>query len=126
MVNYRGTTIDGTEFDSSYGRHTPFTTSVTGVVKGWQEALQLMKVGAKWKLFIPANLAYGEQAPSPKIGSNSVLIFDIELLSIKAPAEPTAQAVSGEIIKVPSAEDLKKGAKIEVIKAGQTNTVESK
>src|SRR5881398_4021206 len=70
-VNYRGTLIDGTEFDSSYKRGQPATFPVTGVIKGWTEALQLMPVGSKWQLFLPAELAYGERGPSPEIGPNS-------------------------------------------------------
>jgi len=81
-VNYKGTLIDGTEFDSSYKRGEPATFPVNGVIKGWTEALQLMKEGAKWQLFIPADLAYGERGGGP-IGPNSVLIFEVELISIK-------------------------------------------
>jgi len=82
-VNYNGTLIDGTEFDSSYKRGQPATFPVGGVIKGWTEALQLMKEGSKWQLIIPADLAYGEQG-RPGIPPNSVLIFDVELVSIKA------------------------------------------
>jgi FKBP-type peptidyl-prolyl cis-trans isomerase FklB len=81
-VHYRGTLIDGTEFDSSYKRSEPATFPVNGVIKGWTEALQLMKEGAKWQLFIPADLAYGEQG-RPGIPPNSVLIFEVELISVK-------------------------------------------
>jgi len=84
VTNYRGTTIDGTEFDSSYKRNEPAEFPVDKVIPGWTEALQMMPAGSKWQLAIPANLAYGEDAP-PQIGPNSVLLFDIELLSIKAP-----------------------------------------
>ena len=80
--NYRGTLIDGKEFDSSYKRGKPAQFPVTGVIKGWTEALQLMPVGSKWQLFIPADLAYGERSPSPDIGPDDTLIFEIELLSI--------------------------------------------
>lgn len=90
-VNYRGTLVDGTEFDSSYKRGEPITFPVNGVIPGWTEALQLMPVGSKWQLFIPANLAYGEQGP-PGIGPNSTLIFDVELLGIeKASDEKKAE-----------------------------------
>ena len=83
-VNYRGTLIDGTEFDSSYKRGQPATFPVGGVIKGWTEALQLMKEGAKWQLVIPANLAYGENGtPGGPIGPDAVLIFEVELISIK-------------------------------------------
>jgi FKBP-type peptidyl-prolyl cis-trans isomerase FklB len=81
-VHYRGRLIDGTEFDSSYKRNEPATFPVKGVIAGWTEALQMMKEGAKWQLFIPADLAYGEKGV-PGIGPNSVLVFDVELLSIK-------------------------------------------
>jgi len=80
-VNYRGTLINGTEFDSSYKRGQPATFPVTGVIKGWTEALQLMPVGSKWQLFIPSDLAYGERGPS-EIGPDSTLIFEVELLKI--------------------------------------------
>jgi len=83
VTHYRGTLIDGTEFDSSYKRNTPATFPVNGVIKGWTEALQLMKVGAKWQLVIPAGLAYGERGAGANIGPNQVLIFEIELLEIK-------------------------------------------
>lgn len=80
-VNYRGTLINGTEFDSSYKRGQPATFPVTGVIKGWTEALQLMPVGSKWQLFIPPDLAYGERGPG-EIGPNATLIFEVELLKI--------------------------------------------
>ncbi len=83
ICNYRGTLLNGTEFDSSYKRNQPATFPLKGVIKGWTEALQLMPVGSKWQLFIPAALAYGERAPSPDIGPNSTLIFEVELVSIK-------------------------------------------
>jgi FKBP-type peptidyl-prolyl cis-trans isomerase FklB len=86
-VNYRGTLIDGTEFDSSYHRGQPATFPVKGVIGGWTEALQLMKVGSKWQLFIPPALAYGERGAGRDIGPNATLIFDIELLSIKEVAK---------------------------------------
>jgi FKBP-type peptidyl-prolyl cis-trans isomerase FklB len=79
-------TIDGTEFDSSYQRGKPTTFPVTGVIKGWTEALQLMPVGSKWQLFVPASLAYGERAASALIGPNATLIFEVELVSIQEKA----------------------------------------
>ncbi|MGA9450046.1 MAG: FKBP-type peptidyl-prolyl cis-trans isomerase [Verrucomicrobiia bacterium] len=82
-VHYTGTLIDGTVFDSSVQRGQPATFPVGGVIPGWTEALQMMKVGDKWQLFLPAKLAYGEQSPSPKIGPNSTLIFEVELLGIE-------------------------------------------
>jgi FKBP-type peptidyl-prolyl cis-trans isomerase FklB len=82
-THYQGTLIDGSEFDSSYKRGEPATFPVNGVIPGWTEALQLMKVGSKWQLFVPSKLAYGERGAGPKIGPNAVLIFTIELLAIK-------------------------------------------
>jgi FKBP-type peptidyl-prolyl cis-trans isomerase len=122
-THYKGTLIDGTEFDSSYKRGQPSSFAVTGVIRGWTEALQLMSVGSKWQLFIPSSLAYGERGAGRNIGPNSTLIFELELLGIKEPDPAAAaaatpkQPVTSDIIKVPSAEELKKGAKIEVIKA---------
>jgi len=82
-VHYTGTLIDGTVFDSSVQRGEPAVFPVGAVIPGWVEALQLMKVGDKWQLVIPANLAYGENSPSPAIPANSVLIFEVELLDIE-------------------------------------------
>ena len=82
-VHYSGTLLDGTEFDSSYKRGQPATFAVTGVIPGWTEALQLMNVGSKYRLFVPSNLAYGERGSPPRIGPNAVLIFDVELLAIE-------------------------------------------
>ena len=133
-VNYRGTLIDGTEFDSSYKRGQPATFHVGGVIPGWTAALQKMSVGSKWKLFIPSELAYGERG-NRGIEPNQTLIFEVELLDVKAapapPAQPaftppappaggkpapSAPPLTSDIIKVPSAEEMKKGAKIETIK----------
>jgi FKBP-type peptidyl-prolyl cis-trans isomerase FklB len=118
-VNYRGTLIDGTEFDSSYKRGQPAQFPVGGVIHGWTEALLKMNVGSKWKLFIPSELAYGENGQRG-IPPNSVLIFEVELLAAQAqpqpPAAVNAQPLTSDIIKVPSAEEMKKGAKIEYIK----------
>ena len=81
-THYRGALVDGTEFDSSYTRGQPAEFAVNQVIRGWTEALQLMKVGGKWKLFIPSELAYGPQGSPPDIGPHAVLVFDIELLGI--------------------------------------------
>jgi FKBP-type peptidyl-prolyl cis-trans isomerase len=133
-VAYKGSLIDGTVFD----QNDKFNTRVTGqTIKGWSEVLQQMKVGSKWQVFIPPDLGYGLRGSPPKIAPNSALIFDMELISNKPAASPmaaiapptnphppaaapatTASAVSGQIIKVPSAEELKHGAKIEVITNG--------
>jgi len=82
-VHYKGTLIDGREFDASYKRGQPATFKVNGVIKGWSEALQLMKEGSKWQLYIPPDLAYGERAMGPQIPPNSALIFEVELISVK-------------------------------------------
>lgn len=82
-THYHGTLIDGTTFDSSYERGTPATFPVNGVIAGWTEALQMMKEGAKWRLFVPADLAYGAQGAGDVIGPHSTLIFDVELLQVK-------------------------------------------
>jgi FKBP-type peptidyl-prolyl cis-trans isomerase FklB len=83
IAHYRGTLIDGNEFDSSYKRGQPATFQVSGVIPGWTEALQLMEEGAKWQLFIPSNLAYGERGAGGVIGPNATLVFEIELISIQ-------------------------------------------
>jgi FKBP-type peptidyl-prolyl cis-trans isomerase FklB len=82
-VNYKGTLIDGTEFDSSYKRGQPASFQVNGVIKGWTEALQLMKEGSNWQLFIPPELGYGERGAGPQIPPNSTLIFEVELISVQ-------------------------------------------
>jgi FKBP-type peptidyl-prolyl cis-trans isomerase len=83
VCNYRGTLIDGKEFDSSYKRGQPATFPVGQVIKGWTEALQLMPVGSKWELFVPPDLAYGDRGAGPDIGPGATLIFEVELISIK-------------------------------------------
>ncbi len=121
-VNYRGTFINGTEFDSS-AKHggQPAQFPVTGVIRGWTEALLKMKVGSKWELFIPSSLAYKDRG-NPGIEPGSTLVFEVELLeAIPAPvADATTsqpKPLTSDIIRVPSAEEMKAGAKIEVIKA---------
>jgi FKBP-type peptidyl-prolyl cis-trans isomerase FklB len=128
---YKGTFINGKEFDSTANRgNQPFKFIVGQgqVIKGWDEAVQLMKVGSKWQIFVPSDLAYGENGRG-SIGPNETLIFEMEVTDVQPAPKPAAgeggnqgsQVVSGEIIKVPSAEELKKGAKIEVIHPNQTN-----
>ena len=135
-VNYKGTLLNGKEFDSSYKRGQPAKFMVNRVVKGWTAALEMMKVGSKWDLYIPSSLAYGD-AGNPSIEPGATLLFEVELVNIEAPAAaaPAAQPLTSDIIKVPSADELKKGAKIEVIKAedaaklaaqGQTNKSDKK
>src|SRR4030043_683756 len=88
-VHYRGTLINGTEFDSSYKRGQPVSFPVSGVIPGWTEALQLMGEGAKWQIFVPSNLAYGERGAGNQIGPNATLIFEVELISIPQKQEKT-------------------------------------
>jgi FKBP-type peptidyl-prolyl cis-trans isomerase FklB len=118
-VNYRGTLTSGKEFDSS-AKHggQPSKFPLTRVVRGWTEALGMMKVGSKWELYLPATLAYGERGYPPDIAPGATLIFEMELMGIEPPAPPPApaQPLTSDIIRVPSAEELKKGAKIEVLK----------
>jgi FKBP-type peptidyl-prolyl cis-trans isomerase len=87
VCNYKGTLLNGKEFDSSYKRGQPATFPVSGVIKGWTEALQLMPVGSKWQLFIPSDLAYGDRGAGADIQPGSTLIFEVELMSIKAKEE---------------------------------------
>ena len=92
VCNYRGTLINGTEFDSSYKRGEPATFPVGGVIKGWTEALQLMPVGSKWQLFIPSDMAYGARGAGGEIGPNATLIFEVELISIQGKNPPPDKA----------------------------------
>jgi FKBP-type peptidyl-prolyl cis-trans isomerase FklB len=92
VTNYKGTLLDGTEFDSSYKRNEPATFPVTRVIPGWTEALQLMKPGSKYELYVPSKLAYGERGAGRDIGPNATLIFEVELLSVKPPETPAAVA----------------------------------
>ena len=116
-VNYRGTLIDGTEFDSSIKRGKPAQFPVGNVIPGWTEALTQMKVGSKWKLFVPSELAYGERG-RPGIPPNSVLIFEVELLSTEPShsRRRSANAAHQRHHQSAFAGEMKKGAKIEVIK----------
>lgn len=119
-VNYKGTLIDGTEFDSSYKRGQPATFNVKGVIKGWTEALLKMKEGDKWQLFIPSDLAYGDRAMGASIPPGSTLVFEVELIKTTSP-----KPITSDIIKVPSAEEMAKGAKIETIKAEDLEKLEA-
>ena len=124
-VNYRGSLIDGTEFDSSFKRGQPAQFPLNRVIRGWTEGLQLLKPGGKAQLVIPPELAYGPSGAGNDIPANATLIFDVELISAQAPPTPPSpapgasvpQAVTSDIIKVPSKEEMDKGAKIEIIKA---------
>lgn len=96
-VNYRGTLLDGTEFDSSERHGKPATFKVNGVIPGWAEALQLMKTGSKWQLFIPSSLAYGERGTGRgEIGPNATLVFEVELLSIQDTTKPASPEGEGK------------------------------
>ncbi len=108
-VNYRGTLLDGKEFDSSYKRNEPATLPVSGVIPGWTEALQLMKAGSKWEIYIPAKLAYGEAGVGEVIPPNSTLIFQVELLSVKQ-APKKAAAPAKKQAKKPVAKPSAQGA----------------
>jgi FKBP-type peptidyl-prolyl cis-trans isomerase FklB len=130
-VNYRGTFIDGTEFGNSTKDGKPLQIPINRLFRGWQEALKLMKTGSKWQLFIPAELAYGQQG-TRGIAPNSVLIFDAELLAVRHPdpqlvplPPPSANTpLTSDIVKVPSAEEMNKGAKIEIIKAEDVQKIQ--
>lgn len=119
-VNYKGTLINGKEFDSSakHGGQPAKIPLNRDNVRGRAEALGMMKAGSKWELYLPSTLAYGDQQVAPNLEPGSTLIFEVELVGTEAPPPPPppAQPLTSDIIRVPSAEELKKGAKIEVIK----------
>ena len=98
VCNYRGTLLDGTEFDSSYKRGQPATFPVSGVIKGWTEALQLMPVGSKWQLFVPSDLAYGDRSPGPEIAPGSTLVFEVELLSIQDKTQTKVRIKNSRVV----------------------------
>jgi FKBP-type peptidyl-prolyl cis-trans isomerase FklB len=119
IVNYRGAFLNGTEFDSSYKRGQPAQFPVGRVIRGWTEALTQMKAGSKWQLFIPSELAYGPSGYGG-IEPNMTLVFEVELLSVQHPQIPPApapiQPLTSDVIRVPSAAEMKNGAKVEVLK----------
>jgi hypothetical protein len=121
-VNYRGTLIDGTEFDSSAKAGRPAQFEVNGVIVGWTEALTRMKIGSKWEVVLPPALAYKDFG-NPGIPPGAVLIFEIELLDAKHQKPP--EPVTSDIVKLPSLEEMKKGAKIEVIKSESIGKVQA-
>jgi len=115
-VHYRGWTIDGNEFDSSYSRNKPSTFGLTQVIRGWTEALSMMKPGAKWEIVVPQELAYGAGGKRPKIAPYSTLRFEIELLSVvKGNASVPKKPVTSNIVRIPSQTELEKGAKPEIL-----------
>jgi FKBP-type peptidyl-prolyl cis-trans isomerase len=107
-VHYRGTLIDGTEFDSSYKRGEPAVFPLNRVIPAWTEGLQLMKVGAKYRFFAPANLAYGERGRGMQIAPHAVLIFDVELLSIEAPPKEKELPKKFQVKEPPKQKEQKK------------------
>jgi FKBP-type peptidyl-prolyl cis-trans isomerase FklB len=122
-VNFRGTLIDGTEWGNTAQTGKPTQLAIGQVFRGWSEALKLMKTGSKWQLFIPSELAFGQNGMSSRIPPNATLIIEVELLSVQHPSPQPASAPSAanppltsEIIKVPSKAEMDKGAKIEYIK----------
>ena len=124
-MNYRGTFVDGTEFGSSAQDGKPLQVAVNRIFRGWKEALRLMKAGSKWQLAIPAELAYGQAGMPPRIQPNAVLLVEVELLAVQhpspqpasAPSLPATPPLTSDIVKVPSADEMNKGAKIEIIKS---------
>ncbi|HTR42728.1 MAG TPA: FKBP-type peptidyl-prolyl cis-trans isomerase [Pseudomonadales bacterium] len=124
-ANYKGSLVDGTEFDSSAKSGHPAQFMVRGVIPGWTEALQKMNAGSKWELYIPSDLAYGPNGRPPVIGPNETLIFEVELLSVSHPQPPAPhQPLTSDIIRVPSAEEMKNGAKVETIKASDVQKMQ--
>jgi FKBP-type peptidyl-prolyl cis-trans isomerase FklB len=118
-VNLRGTLIDLKEFENSAKRGQPAKLQVNNrIPRGWAEALEMMKAGSKWELYLPSTLTYGDQGYGPSVEPGATLIYEMELLGAEAPPPPPppAQPLTSDIIRVPSAEGLKKGEKIEVIK----------
>ncbi len=124
-MNYRGTLVDGTEFGNSARDSKPLQLTIGHIsIRGWNEALKLMKTGSKWQLFIPAELAFGQVGMSPRIPPGAAVIMEVELLAVQHPKTEPASApppaanppLTSDIVKVPSTEEMKKGAKIEIIK----------
>lgn len=110
VCHYRGTLVDGTEFDSSHKRNKPATFQMNRVIKGWTEALQLMPVGSKWQLFIPSGLAYGERGAGASVPPNATLIFEVELVSIQAASEGNSAASKTTGARAQGSQDKTVGA----------------
>jgi FKBP-type peptidyl-prolyl cis-trans isomerase FklB len=129
-VNYRGTFINGEEFDSSSKAGHPISFPLNRVIRGWSESITHMKVGSKWQLFIPSELAYGPNGYGSRIGPNTTLIFEVELLSIQHPQTQAAPVpapippLTSDVIKVPSAAEMANGAKVEVLNQDQVRKLQ--
>lgn len=127
-VNYRGTLLGGTEFDGTAKLGHPREFPVNKIIPGWSEALQMMKPGSVWELYIPSDLAYGAAGHPPQIPPNATLVFSVQLISSRAPGTPPPSAstppLTSDIIAVPSAEELKKGKKPYTLKPDQVQKLQ--
>ena len=125
-VHYRGWTIDGKEFDSSHSRNETSTFGVTQVIRGWTEALTMMKPGGKWEIVVPQELAYGPGGKRPKIPPYSTLRFEIELISVEQAKAAAKKPVTSNIVRIPSQAELKQGAKPEILTKEQEAELKKK
>ena len=125
-VHYRGWTIDGNEFDSSHSRNETSTFGVTQVIRGWTEALTMMKPGGKWEIVVPQELAYGPGGKRPKIPPYSTLRFEIELISVEQAQAAAKKPVTSNIVRIPSQAELKQGAKPEILTKEQEAELKKK
>ena len=125
-VHYRGWTIDGNEFDSSHSRNETSTFRVTQVIRGWTEALTMMKPGGKWEIVVPQELAYGPGGKRPKIPPYSTLRFEIELISVEQAKAAAKKPVTSNIVRIPSQAELKQGAKPEILTKEQEAELKKK
>ena len=125
-VHYRGWTIDGEEFDSSHSRNKTSTFGVTQVIRGWTEALTMMKPGGKWEIVVPQELAYGPGGKRPKIPPYSALRFEIELISVEQAKPAAKKPVTSNIVRIPSQLELDQGAKPEILTKEQEAELKKK
>ena len=125
-VHYRGWTIDGKEFDSSHSRNETSTFGVTQVIRGWTEALTMMKPGGKWEIVVPQELAYGPSGKRPKIPPYSTLRFEIELISVEQAKAAAKKPVTSNIVRIPSQTELEQGAKPEILTKEQEAELKKK
>ena len=125
-VHYRGWTIDGEEFDSSHSRNKTSTFGVTQVIRGWTEALTMMKPGGKWEIVVPQELAYGPGGKRPKIPPYSALRFEIELISVEQAKPVAKKPVTSNIVRIPSQTELDQGAKPEILTKEQEAELKKK